>query len=272
MKKIEIQKGDIRAVILPDFGGMVSELSVGGRAVLRMFYEKLGLTNVLSGGIPLMFPFPSRCRDDEAEFEGRRYSMPMHGFAKDLPFATAEVSEGACRLELESSCHTLRCYPYDFLLSVRYEIVGNAFRTSLEVENRSDRRMPFVLGTHPYFLSSDKGRTAFRFGLREYDCYLEPEVRHGTVEGPLSLADRHDTVFWNGSPACELENPADGYRLRMEGDDSFGVVTICTWQEAAVCIEPWQGRPDAANHPEQCLWLAPGARRSFSYDIVLEAI
>ena len=272
MKKINIKRGDIQAVILPDYGGMVSELSVANRRVLRMFYDKLGLSNVLSGGIPLMFPFPSRCLDDEAVFEGQTYPMPMHGIVKELPFVETDVTSSACRLEIESSCHTLRHYPYEFMLAVEYAIVENAFKTLLEVENRSDRSMPFVLGTHPYFFSSDKQKTDFSFGLTEFDCYLEPEIRHGKVQGPLLMADNHDTVFWNGSPICDFTNHADGYRLHIEPDESFNVVTICTWQEKAICIEPWQGKPTAANHPEQCLWLEPGQSRCFSYDIALEAL
>ena len=269
MKKITIARNGIEAVILPDFGGMVAQLRIHGRNVLRMYYEKLGLSNVLAGGIPIMFPFAGRCRNEEAVFNGQTYPMPMHGFAKDLPFQTGAVNQSSCEVTLSSSAHTLHFYPFEFSLAVVYAIVDNAFRTTFRIQNLSGKRMPFALGTHPYFLTTDRAQTEFSFGLKEYDCYLEPVVQHGFLEGGLSLADKHDTVFWNGCPVCDLNNRADGYRLRMAGDESFKFVTICTWQEAAACIEPWQGRPDAPNHPEECLWLDPMQTADYTYDILL---
>lgn len=272
MQKILISNAGIEAVILPDYGGMVSELRVNGVNTLRMYYGKLGLSNVLSGGIPLMFPFSSRCKDDEAVFEGQTYPMPMHGFVKDLPFTVRRKWEQGCELSLESSAHTLHFYPYDFELTVIYEVTENALKTTLKLHNHSDKRMPFAMGTHPYFMSRDHSKTEFSFGLKEYDCYLEPEVKHGFVETPVFLGDTHDTVFWNGSAECRMNELQEGYRVRIVGDESFNVITICTWQDEAICIEPWQGKPDAPNHPDECLWLNPGCSNSFTYDLILETI
>ncbi len=272
MQKILISNGNVEAVVLPDYGGMIAELRIFKRNVLRMNYSKLGLANVLAGGIPILFPFASRCKDDEVTFGTTQYPMPMHGFAKDFPFAIKRIWAQGCELELTSSLHTRFYYPFDFSLTITYEIAGNALRTTLTPKNCSREDMPFAMGTHPYFLASDRTRIDFSFDLKEYDSYLGDKPVHGFVNAPIALADKHDTVFWNGSPVCEMTNYADGYGLHISGDKSFQIITLCTSQESAVCIEPWQSRPDAPSRPEECQWLRSGQSHSYNYEILLRTI
>lgn len=276
MKKIIIANKHARAVILPDFGGMVAELSIEGIDVLRMNYGSLGLANVLSGGIPVLFPFVSRSKNDEATFLGETLTMPMHGFVKDMPFQVVRSWANGCELCLESTSITKRMYPYDFALTMIYEIENSDLKTTMRVENHSNAPMPFAAGYHPYFLTPNRSETTFSFGLTNFSDYTKLDEcgnpANGILDGGLCLADTHDTVFWKGCADSEITSREIGYRANLLCGETFDVMTICTTQENASCIEPWQARPGAAHCPEACQVLEPNATGDYVYTIRLEKL
>ncbi len=276
MRKLIIAKDGVMAVILPDFGGMVAELSVDGAHVLRMRYENLGLANVLAGGVPVLFPFVSRCENDEAALRGGVYTMPMHGFAKDTAFTVARAWESGCEVRLEANAATREVYPYDFALSLRYEIEGRALKTTMRVENRDDAPLPFAAGYHPYFLTPDRAAATFTMGLRSYWDYLRLDADgHPAVcqrTGDVLLRDAYDAVFFDGDADAEICCPEMGYRARVVCGRDFPVLTICTTQDGASCVEPWQARPGAVQRPKECLWLQPGEAGEYVYAIEVEKL
>ena len=167
MQKIHMVKGRCEAGVLPDFGGMVSQLRIDGVDVLFINESLLGIGNVLAGGIPVLFPFAGRCAGNEAFFRDRLYTMPPHGFVKERAFAQKRRWDSGCELYLESSADTLRLYPYAFALTLRYELVEDALKTTVLLKNCEKVSMPFALGFHPYFRMSDPCQTRFQFGLGE---------------------------------------------------------------------------------------------------------
>lgn len=275
MKKIEISNERIRAEILPDFGGMLAHLQISGTEILRMNEGMLGIANVLAGGIPLLFPFASATPGNEAIFRGRSYTMPMHGFAKDLPFDVVRTEPDLCELRLLSSEVTRRYYPFEFDLRLIYAIADAELHTLLMVQNTGEGEMPFAAGFHPYFRMPDRRRSRFRFGLKEYWNYLDRDAdgmpRHGVLSGELRLQDDHDTVFWNGRPDCEIICEAPDYRVKLQCAGAFDVITLCTTQDGAACVEPWQARPGAAHRPQECRRLQPGEAERYEYILHLES-
>ena len=212
MKKILIACGALKAVVLPDFGGMVAELSIGEANVLRMDYGLLGLGNVLAGGIPVLFPFASRCENDEAEFLGKRYQMPLHGFAKDQPFEVTRTWPQGCELRLEDNAATRRLYPFAFALTLAYELRETALHTTMRVENRGEVPLPFAAGFHPYFLTPCREQARCEMQMRAYWDYAHPEAdgapAQRELQGELRLSDEYDAVFFGGRPGAQQSRHA----------------------------------------------------------------
>ena len=273
MKSIVISNERIQAVILPGVGGTVAHLTVNGTDVLRMDEGLLGVSNTLAGGIPFLFPFVSATPGYEADFLGKSYTMPTHGFAKDLPFDVVKAEAGMCEIRLVSSDVTRRFYPYKFDLRLIYEIEGDGLKTTMAVKNTGKDEMPFAAGFHPYFLTPDREKTRFSFGLKEYWNYLDTDESgkpaYGVLDGELRLWDEHDTVFWNGCADCEIICQDPVYRVKMECGETFDVITVCTNLENASCVEPWQARPGAAHRQEECQKLKAGEEKQYSYTIRL---
>jgi len=273
MKRIIISNERIQAEILPDFGGTVAHLRIRGTDVLRMDEGLLGVSNTLAGGIPVLFPFVSATPGNAADFLGESYPMPPHGFVKDLPFEVVKAEAQMCEVRIRSSVVTKHFYPWDFDLRLVYEIAGDALKTTMIVKNTDGEAMPFAAGFHPYFLTPDRTKTRFTFGLKEYWNFLQCDENgkplYGEQQGELRLWDEHDTVFWNGSADCEIICEEPAYRAKIECGETLDVLTICTNLENASCIEPWQARPGAAHRREECQVLEPGAEKAYSYIIRL---
>ncbi|MEF9974269.1 MAG: hypothetical protein RR893_10115 [Clostridia bacterium] len=264
--------GRIAAQILPAFGAMVAQLSVDGVPVLRMNEGMLGLGNVLSGGIPVLFPFAGRFGDNAARFGGADYHMPMHGFAKDSPFEVIEADAQHCALQLCATEQTMRAfYPFDFRLEMDYRAEPDGLSTTAIIENRSREPMPFALGYHPYLRASDPRACTLSLNKRDYFDYLNGGA-HGTLDGAIDLSRAWDHVFFGADAVrATLENPIDRYRATFTCDDAFSVLTLCTTQPGALCVEPWQAPPNAKATPDAppCQLLNPGCTARYAYKIAL---
>ena len=165
-------------------------------------------------GIPLLFPFPNRVRATEYVWNLTGYVLPtgtgegevaadgngnaIHGFCVDRPWRAEKSSTNSVTGTFQLSRDApdrLPLWPTDFILTVRYEVLGPVLRCDVTVENPGDQPLPFGLGTHPYFrLPLGPGGTAAA-------CTVEvPASKHWVAE--------------NGVPTGETEQPGEGLDLR----------------------------------------------------------
>lgn len=73
---------------------------------------------------PVLFPYVARLTDGSYTLYGERYSMDIHGFAKDSVFSVEEQSADSVTLYLHETPETLRQYPFRFTFRVRYALRG----------------------------------------------------------------------------------------------------------------------------------------------------
>lgn len=268
MSKVIIRDRNTTATVLPAFGGVVSSLNVDGVEILRMKEDKLGIANCLAGGIPVLFPFCSKVKNDTYTVDGKEYTMPMHGFAKDMPFAVESVSQNSVIVYTTTTeAIKKQSYPYDFVLHIEYKVEGKSLHVNAKIDNLSDSRMPFYIGWHTYFRTSNKKDTKFTFNMKEYTSYLDGSK--GVVEGnTIDLSQPLDHVFKGiGEKEMVLTNYADGYEAATIVDDIHKVLTICTAFDDSACIEPWTAVPNAINTGELLRYVEPNSSVSCGFEI-----
>ena len=100
---------------------------------------------------PHLFPFVGRLTRNSYRYRGRRYPMEIHGFASKMEFDPVEQGCDYLVLELRSTIVTISRYPFDFIFRVIYALNENKVEVVYQVENRSERVMPFGIGGHPGF-------------------------------------------------------------------------------------------------------------------------
>lgn len=269
---LEIKDAGLCAKIAPNNGGMVTQITKDGIDVLMFNEGSVETTPMSAGGCPVLFPFPSKTKDDTYVIEGRKYFMPVHGLVKNATFAVKSVTDNSVKLWCDGSESQKQAnYPFDYVLEIEYKVLGNSFFTTACITNKSDKPMPHYLGWHPYFKATDKTRLKFEHSMSSHynyiDCKDEPTIKD------IDLSKRWDNVFHTPlKKEFTLYNAPDHYKAKYILDDAHSVIVICSWIEGAVCLEPWCGLPNSINNGRFIKQVKPGETQSYTLELQLERI
>lgn len=221
------------------------------------------------GQSPVLFPTVGALKDDKFIFEGETYEMPRHGFARRKFFDVKNSSENEVVFELNSDEETLKFYPFDFSLEIKYTLTENKLTVSYNVKNTSERELYFSLGAHPGFAIDTKN------GLK-YDDYAitfsddEKLEIHPLIDNliskktetinlenktlPLSyeLFSKDALVMTNmKSKELILKNNQNNHKVIFTFSN-FPYFGIWAAKNADfVCLEPWHGIADIEDHNQE---------------------
>ena len=272
MKRIEIsnQTDRISAVILPDYGGMMAQLHLGGKDIFYLNAEYVTLSPILAGGCPVLFPFSGSTKDDFYEIGGKAYTMPVHGLVKNASFAVSQMSESHVKLyATNSEAQKDANYPFDFCLELDYSVNEDGVTLAATVRNKSNAPMPHTFGWHPYFVATDKAEFLLRLPMEKYHDYIADTIY--ASGGQPDVAATVDNVYYSRTEGdITIINPADGYKAVIQMDEAYQVVTVWSTPDAFVCVEPWLGMPDAINSGRYLRWVPPGISETYAINIRLE--
>ena len=213
---------------------------------------------VWSGHSPLLFPICGGLKEDRYTYAGKEYTLQKHGFARHSEFQIEEVTADRAVFSLKSSEETKKIYPFDFLLTVTYQLEGERLFVTYNVKNLTDGEMYFSIGSHEAYACPN--------GIEEYSVIFEKEenldavvldgntlsdqtVRIGEQVRELPLRYEYFAVdalvFLNlKSRVATLRNNRTGKEIKVEfpGADYFLIWTKP--QAKYICLEPWCGCPD----------------------------
>jgi galactose mutarotase-like enzyme len=234
----------------------------------------------IRGGNPLLFPFLGRHRVDGKigywrDAQGKVRELPMHGFARDLPFeAHADVHGAGLRMVLTDSEATRGGYPFGFRFEAAYDLAdAHTLDVTFTTTNTGNARLPYYAGHHFYFTLPHTQRDETSLELpRTQRCYQQEDgsisaAEPGEARYTLDEARIHDRFH------CLVGTPDQPVRLVAPGLDRLITIdlqrpgsvpwyAVTTWTEAAesdfYCVEPWLGLPDAIHNGRGLRWLEPG--------------
>ena len=217
-----------------------------------------------SQSAPLLFPFIGRLTDNSYKYNGKVYSMGIHGFASSSEFSVAVLEKDRAVLELRANPKTKQNYPFDFLLRVTYTLVDVSVVVSYEVSNLDEKTMSFGIGGHPGFNVPLVSNESFEDYELEFNTPCQPDrvgfspsVYLNGMDEPYQLSDAkrlplcHD-LFDND--AVILKNMAREIMLRSNKSGRGVCVSypdmpyLGIWHRPKtdapyVCIEPWSSLP-----------------------------
>lgn len=221
---------------------------------------------------PVLFPFIGRLTNNSYRYRGKVYPMEIHGFANRAEFSPIEQGADYLILETKSTIVTLGRYPFDFSFRILYALHGNKLEIGYEVENRSDRYMPFGVGGHPgfrvpllpgenfedYELEFTTPCQPTRVGFTPA-VYLSGQDEAYPLENDRKLLLRHDLF---DQDAIILKNMGREVTLRSRVSHHGVCVSypdmpylgIWHWPKTDapyVCIEPWSSLPSRQDVVEE---------------------
>lgn len=279
---ITLQNGLISAGIKP-FGAELSSLR---NMQTEREYIWSGDSTYWNGQAPILFPICGRLLLDCFEFNGEKFYLPKHGFARKSQFEIGQVTETEAEFILRSGEDTKRVYPFDFVFRVLFELTGKTLRTTYRVENTGDKTMFFSVGAHPAFACQMGDRIKFDESETVSTCLFDAgSLRIGEkpfLKNRKSFAiTEHifddDALFFHGmkSHGVELVSATGAKIVRVDfGDAPY----LGIWAKPGapfVCVEPWNGindTPDVTGKiedKEAILSLPVGQTYAYSFTITV---
>lgn len=287
---IEFARGASRLRVAPQAGGRLISWTIGGAPILYWpdapDWSKPGL---IRGGNPLLFPFIARHWVDGKvglwrDALGVVRDMPLHGFARDLPFAAQIDPRGdGVRMTLTDSAETREIYPFRFRFEAVYRLADErALDVELITTNMGDARLPYYAGHHFYFAlpHAQRGEATIRLPRNVHRRQLPDGVTTNAAPGATSyrfddaqICDRFHCLDGEPDVPVRIDMPAQQRAieidLRRPGSTAWYAVT--TWTLAPdsdfYCVEPWLGLPDAIHTGLGLRWLEPGEAQTAALQI-----
>jgi galactose mutarotase-like enzyme len=261
--------------VVPERGGIITRWRIGGQNILYLDEERFADTSLsIRGGIPILFPICGGLPDNQFYYGGKTYSLKQHGFARDRAWKVIgqDASDRAeLTIELESDDATRQVYPFDFRLLFTYRLQGNTLTLHQRFENRSNERMPFSIGFHPYLQVIDKSQLNFEIPAT---AYLDQRTREcypydGSFDFSLDEIDHAFTEITRHS--ASFSDRSTGKRIIVSYDDLFTTLVVWTIKgKDYLCVEPWSGPRNALNTGEQIKYVEPNSVREAIVQIRVE--
>lgn len=226
MTELVLTDGDAQAAIAPARGGLVTQFTVAGRALL--FLDRATFddpTRNVRGGIPVLFPFAGK----------GMHGMKQHGFARTLPWAVESHTRAQLVCALEANEATRASFPHDFRLALTVTLHAPRLSLAFSLTNRGAAPMPLHFGLHPYFsvpLAQKAQATVVTDATRAFDNRTGqtgplPPLRFGGEEVDLHLLD-------HAAPRTAFED------LALTWSPNFRTLVVWTLPgQPFVCVEPW---------------------------------
>lgn len=218
---------------------------------------------------PVLFPIVGALKNNEYAYQGERYELSRHGFARDMEFELESKSASEVVFTLRSSPQTKKVYPFEFSLSLIYTLKSHGLSCTYKVYNPSQSDLLFSVGGHPAFATPVNETIGYedyylRFNQDEElvvskidDNLISDEVQTISLKGKV-LPLRHELFYEDAlvlkslqSKKISLQNKVNthGIHFSFEGFPFFGI--WAAKDANFVCLEPWCGIADGVNHSGQ---------------------
>lgn len=251
-------------------GGILTSFKVNGKERIYLdadFYDES--EEKFRGGNPILFPSCGRLTDKAYTLNGKKYEMPIHGFARDYAWQIAQINEtdaAELTLSLKNNAETFSMYPFEFEVRFTYRLKDGVLSIIQQVINNSDAEMPFSLGLHPYFCAdTSKAKVEVPSKLA---YFVNDRVE---FDGVLNATDDLDHVCVNLTGKKATLDTGLGYSVDVSYEGKYTCVVVWSPMNNTqfVCVEPWSAAPDALNTKENLIYLAPGKSETFVMDFAV---
>lgn len=258
-----VLENDVLRVEIDSFG---SELKSVQSKETGLEYMWQGEPKFWARTSPVLFPFVGSLKNKEYIHEGKHYPMGQHGFARDMEHTLVSKSDSEIWFELLSNEDTLEKFPFEFKLSIGYQLEANKVKVLWKVENPAENTLYFSIGAHPAFNCPIHGEEK-KAGYSMYFGGVNEIHHHGNSDTTglalkedivLSLKDHKAVITEAFFDRCTymiedrqcgsvgIVDPSGRRFVTVEFDmPLFAVWSPEKKQAPFICIEPWCGRCDA---------------------------
>ena len=238
----------------------INELGAEMQSIVKNNEEFLwnGRPEVWSGRAPLLFPICGGLKENKYLYNGKEYTLPKHGYARNQLFEVEAVKEDEVVFLHKSNEETKKGFPFDYELRVIYRLKENAIETEYRVQNLGADTMYFSIGSHEAYYTPE--------GIEDYDIVFSENVSLDTNmlcgnlidtatmpilkdSRVLPLYEKYfsiDALIFRRCPTrnATLRNRKTGKAITVDFPDATSLLLWHMPNSPYMCIEPWLGFPD----------------------------
>jgi galactose mutarotase-like enzyme len=246
-----LSDGDALIEVVPERGGIITRWQMAGQELLYLDSDRFTHPDLsVRGGIPILFPICGNLPNNTYQYGGQSYSLPQHGFGRELPWQVVSTNPDAGQivLSLHSNDATRTVYPFEFELTFTYTLKGNTITLHQRLTNHSATILPFSVGFHPYFSVMDKSKLQLDLPSTQYQDRITGKVIDFGGSFDYSVAEI-DAAFQGLSNGTSHVMDRDrNLRLTMNTSPEFSTLVFWTVQgKDFYCLEPWTAGRNAIN-------------------------
>ncbi|YAI82807.1 MAG: aldose epimerase [cyanobacterium endosymbiont of Rhopalodia sterrenbergii] len=263
--------------VVPERGGIILLWKIQGQDILYLDKERFSKPEMsIRGGVPILFPICGNIHDNTYTYLNRTYTLKQHGFARDLPWeVTQQGTDNCARLTvtLKSNEQTRLVYPFEFQLDFTYELKGNSLVIRQKYANKSEKKMPFSFGFHPYYYVPNKSKVIFDIPSSEYQDQATKKIC--SYDGTFDFNQNEIDVGFQSLTRSLATMTDDHRKLKLVLSWSEIYSTFVFWTlkgKDYVCLEPWTAPRNALNTGKNLTELDPGATCESLFEMSVESI
>lgn len=235
------------------------------------------------------FPVCGVLLDSEYVYEGKKYSLPMHGFLRETVGALTKVSDDHAYLSFSDTPETRSCFPFAFSVVIDYRLEGCSLIITYCVRNTGSSVMPYSMGAHyTYAIPAELKDCEYLFsGPQNAKSYTQNGCITGVEDVSLFKGNvlPMDHLFDVSGKIYKVSDLDTDYIAIGSNGKVFtkvefsGFKNVVLWAKGNnspfACIEPWDGVGDWFDHNKDILekrdinLLEPGCEKTYTQKVTI---
>ena len=281
--RIKNNNDDLFAFIDLTNGGSLQHLQLNG---INLIEPKKEFSYSDSFASSLLFPFVNRLKNGIYSFKNKSYQFPInerggnahHGvlFNKIFSLKDCFCKDNEAIIILEYKSKGEHGYPFAFKINLQYTFGFNYLNMNLIVDNLSQHNLPYCLGWHPYFISSDLSKSCIKFS-KSHDIITDEDgvAQHRSkVNQNVEIipAENHlDNCFQLNNSEVKFTTP--DYKMSISTNRPLAFIHLYTPKiKNLVAIELTSGISNSFNHGIGLNYLDKGSSTNMTWKIKIDSI
>ena len=229
----------------------------------------------------ILFPFANRIQEGRYEFKGKTYQLncnesggnnAIHGLVYDKKFIVKKIKTTKKSLSISlvyKEKKEIEGYPFKYNIKATYVFRRTTTTLHIDIKNKSLESMPFTLGWHPYFNSSDLPASNLQFKSSEKISFdknlITKEVLKKETKMPLQIKNNeYDDCFLIEDSKFAFITPA--YNLTLHSEPMNEYLQIYNQKNSnKIALELMSGVSNSFNNKIGLQELKPNEVYSTSY-------